>query len=281
VEVVGSGRNEGSARGFGTGLKAARELSDAEFIWILDDDNCPEVGALDELKACYLELGRDRDPQQFALMALRTDRQYLMRIAGGADPKKVFARENSFLDFHILDAPKRVLWKLLGRRNHPTRSSVKYARIPFGIYGGLLFHKRLLDRVGYPDEDFYLYGDDTDFTARITEDGGELFLVPGSRITDIERSWHVSEDGRKITVFRNLAEAPAYRAYYGVRNSIHFALRHRVDDSFAWNFNRLMYTTILATYMRLTGRFSRARLIREAIRDGLESRMGRKEFRAL
>jgi GT2 family glycosyltransferase len=207
-------------------------------------------------------------------MALRTDREYFMRIAGGADPKKVFARENSFLDFHILDAPKRVLRKLLGRRSRPTRSGVRYAKIPFGIYGGLLFHKQLLDRVGYPDEDFYLYGDDTDFTARITEDGGELFLVSGSRIRDLESSWHVSSLEDKTSRLRKLVNAPEYRIYYAIRNGVFLSVHRWRTRLWVWRVNKVFFMALLHVYMYWIRRMDRWHLVARAVRDGIWGNLG-------
>ncbi|MFZ8341019.1 hypothetical protein ACO1LU_14805, partial [Staphylococcus aureus] len=47
----------------------------------------------------------------------------------------------------------------------------KYAevnRLITAPYSGLIFPVKLLDEVGLPNKDFYLYSDDIDFTLRIT-----------------------------------------------------------------------------------------------------------------
>ena len=273
AQVTGSGRNDGSARGFALGLQAAYEAPGAEYIWILDDDNQPAPDALEELCRCYTELATSRNPDVLALSALRTDRQYLMRIAAGADPQKVFARENSFLDFHIVDAPRRVFRKLFGRVEARVDPPNRFVRIPYGIYGGLFFHQSLLDRVGYPDEKFYLYGDDSDFTARISEGGGELFLAARSRVDDLETSWHVGHR-RKITVFRNLMEGPDDRVFFTARNSVYFTKKWRLTNRLVWRINRTVYCGLIRVYMILHGRYERCRLIEQAVRDGYSGRMG-------
>src|SRR5580765_2241644 len=46
IVVVELPQNVGSAAGFKAGLKYEQSCSDCEFLWLLDDDNCPLEGAL-------------------------------------------------------------------------------------------------------------------------------------------------------------------------------------------------------------------------------------------
>jgi len=272
VEVVGSGRNEGSARGYAIGMKAAREAVDTEFVWLLDDDNFPESGALEALAEAWRELSAGQASDRLALLALRTDRPYLVQIAAGADPRRIFPKANSFLDFHAADAPRRVWRKLFRRRPALTTVKSRSVKIPYGVYGGLLFHKTLLDRVGYPDESYFLYGDDYDFTTRIS-DGGAVYLVAGSRIDDLDPSWHVSSTARRVTVFQNLSQAPDFRVYCTVRSNVIFVRRHLLTRPWVWQLNRLAYLAILRAFMWATGRRDRYDLIARAVSDGCSGRL--------
>ena len=44
----------------------------------------------------------------------------------------------------------------------------------------LTSRKELVQEVGYPDDRFYLYADDTEYTLRLARRGAKLLLVPGS-----------------------------------------------------------------------------------------------------
>lgn len=278
--VAGRGRNEGSARGFALGLQAAHDMANTEYIWILDDDNCPAPNALEELMRNYQELSSTHPREKLALLSLRTDRQYLMQIADGADPRKVFARRGSFLDFHILDIPKLMIQKLHRRRIESISHAGSCVRIPFGVYGGLFFHHRLLDFVGYPDESFYLYGDDTEFTARIDREG-DLFLVPSSLIHDLDKSWQVADAEDSGGRLSSLMNAPDFRVYYATRNGVLLSSMMKQNDSLVWHANKVVYMTLLKWYLRSKGRSDRFRLIHKAVAHGCHGRTGMvEEFQA-
>ena len=67
------------------------------------------------------------------------------------------------------------------------KSSFKYfTKSP--PYGGLFFHRSIIDIIGLPDTNYFLYGDDFDFSYRITKKGGKIFLVTQSVIEDLEKS---------------------------------------------------------------------------------------------
>ncbi|MEM4965125.1 MAG: hypothetical protein QXT13_13345 [Pyrobaculum sp.] len=59
-------------------------------------------------------------------------------------------------------------------------------QIPFIGYGGMFFHKKLIDTIGYLDERFYVYDDDIEWTYRITHKGGAIYLVLSSIVLDID-----------------------------------------------------------------------------------------------
>ncbi|MBN6743142.1 glycosyltransferase, partial [Acidithiobacillus sp. MC6.1] len=55
VDVVEMGGNTGSAKGFATGMQRAFDLG-ADYIWLLDDDNCPQLDALSVLQGRHQQL---------------------------------------------------------------------------------------------------------------------------------------------------------------------------------------------------------------------------------
>src|SRR5690606_434348 len=55
IEQIDLGENTGSANGFSIGIEYAYS-SGAEFLWLLDDDNNPQFGAIEVLKNEWLFL---------------------------------------------------------------------------------------------------------------------------------------------------------------------------------------------------------------------------------
>lgn len=78
IQVVPLGANRGSAAGFAAGIARALEL-DGEAVWLLDDDNLPEPGALRALLATHAA------HPEAALQALRPGHPSLQPAIPGTD----------------------------------------------------------------------------------------------------------------------------------------------------------------------------------------------------
>src|SRR6478672_11524882 len=217
IDVIYLPENRGSAGGYKAGLEKAVNYSDCEFIWLLDDDNQPTPNALDELLKHYKELSSTFPPHQLGLLSIRQNREQLQRAAKIVDAYNIFPRTSSFLGFHVLDLPRKILKALRLKRPDKILQSPKSAvEIPFGPYGGLFFHKTLLQEIGYPDERFFVYADDTEFTFRLTKKSKKLFLIPSSTIQDIDDSWHIKVKGSHFEQL--LLGDSDFRIYFSVRN---------------------------------------------------------------
>ncbi len=67
---------------------------------------------------------------------------------------------------------------------------------------GLFFHKDLIEKIGLPDESYFLYVDDFDFTYRITKAGGEIWMVTNSHLHDLESSFYLPGKKEDLISFR-------------------------------------------------------------------------------
>ena len=54
------------------------------------------------------------------------------------------------------------------------------------------FKANAIARVGLPRRDFYLYEGDHEFTVRFTTNNIPIYLIPKSRIKDVEYSWRIN-----------------------------------------------------------------------------------------
>ena len=275
VEVVYSPENLGSAGGYKAGLEHASRDSTCEFIWLLDDDNQPEAGALNELQVQYSDLSVRHTQGELMLLAMREDSPYLQVAARSRSKRKGFPRKSSFLRFHVLDIPQKLL-KLTGARiGQGTDALVqKFVDIPFGPYGGLYFHKRSLAKIGYPNERFFVYADDFEYTYRLTRSGGKLFLIPASKIRDMDQSWNTKSEGKFWTSHLLLSDSDT-RVFYLVRNRTYFDRFFLAESYLLYQLNKWMFLMILFGLALRYRRLIRFQHIVKAIREGERNCLGR------
>ena len=241
VDVLYLSENLGSAGGFKKGLKRAYNDPECEFIWLLDDDNLPMPGSLKILKNFWKNFDLENKKEKLALRSFRRKeglREVLIETLTSNNPEMVLGRKNSFiLDFHILDIPKYI--KRIVFRKLDIKKEFKmpvFGQVAVATYGGLFFNKKLLDTIGYPKEEFYLYVDDREWTYRITKNGGKIILLTESHIKDIH-SW-ITQKGTGLSLFM---PSNTFRIYYLVRNGIYFRMKYRVDNKLIYYFNMFVF----------------------------------------
>jgi GT2 family glycosyltransferase len=223
-EIATLEENLGSAVGFGTGLDRGQDAG-CDYIWLLDDDNLPDQDALQILVSHVRRYGCET-----AFLSLRKDRQEYSAIANGRNVDS-FADENSFLGFSVIGTVRR----LLGIPPEPVESEYGLIPLPYGPYGGLFLPTCLLPLLGRPRTDYYIYGDDHEFTYRLRRLQIPLLLAPPSVVRDIETSWSKDQSVtnnrfHSLQVPEALDENSALRFYYSTRNRIHFETEYRVTN---------------------------------------------------
>lgn len=270
IEIVEFQANQGSAIGFAAGIERARKLG-AEFIWLLDDDNQPTDNALSTLLGAYSRLSAEFSEDKLAVVAFRPDHQ--ADVAAGVPLLRISPRPSSFWGFHIFDVPYK-LWRRTPWGRPQGRETLQpLVEMAIAPYSGLLFHRAVVETHGLPLADFVLYGDDTEFTYRITRDGGAIYLVTSARLTDLETSWNVKR--RFGNSFQGwLSGAGDMRAFYGARNGTYIDLHCRPHSRLMFAANRQVYCWALWLYAQALRRTGRYRLLRHAIRDGIAGHLG-------
>lgn len=263
VETVPMGGNKGSAAGYIAGLTAAMAYDGGAFVWLLDDDNRPRPDCLAVLRAAYDEELRRTPSGLLAVVALRPE-----HFAGGVSAGQLMTRWNSFGGFHLADIVDKVLHRLpLRRRSMPARTALGVAP-----YGGMLFHSSLIEQVGLPRAEFGQYGDDTEFTWRITSRAGRIIQIRDAVVDDLEDAF------QQNTVLRNrflgaLLTDNAFRTYYTFRNLAYFESRFRRRGKVMFALNRILYFAILKHYARKHRKMERYRFIRASSDEGLAGKL--------
>ena len=280
VRVVYSEQNLGSAGGYETGLKAALQ-SDARYCWLLDDDNRPEPSALTVL------LDATGQKPDAAFVSLRTDREQLVRYAQGGSLEDAFGKPYSFLGFSWRSLPKKLSKRLERENLNPlSHRPDRWLQVPYAPYGGLFVATEDIEKIGFPRTDFYLYADDNEYTFRLSSSGVSLYLVPESKLVDIDKSWHV-DTTEKISfvspyLLLQLDPERLRRMYYTVRNQSYFEFRNRYSGSLEHALNALLYSLLLlvlavfASVIRLNpAPLTSYWTYLKALNAGLHGRLGR------
>lgn len=271
VTVCRQKQNIGSAGGYNVGIQNAID-TDAEYIWLLDDDNLPAADALYLLFKIYENQVKHYKKNQLALLAFRQDHQ--ADIAMGVNPRQAYPRPGSFWGFHILDLPfkiwRRTRW---GRPIKPLEGIPEIVSIPWAPYSGFLFHRDVVSQLGLPDERFVLYGDDTEYTARLTRSGGNIFLVTKACLIDLDASWNIKK--RYNNSFKGwLLGGQNFRAYYAARNQTFLDLKLLGNNGIWLRVNMGLYLVGLLIYALVLHRVDRFYLIIKAVRDALNNKLG-------
>lgn len=267
IEWVRMERNLGSAGGYAGGIERAL-ASGAEYIWLLDDDNIPQAGCLEELLATWQSVTQTVPADRVFVAGFRWQRAAL-----GSGYLAAADRRGSFIHFHVRDIPRKIK-SLLRRRIGSKLRDVLASQIevPEAPYGGLLTHHSAIGRVGGPRRDLVLYMDDIEFTRRLIWPGGLGVVATRARIAEAEfvPPAHWGHFGALRT------EDP-WRSYYAHRNKAwldHHPVPYKGGSRIAYYGNMTVWLSVLFAVALGTRRMSEFALLIRAIRDGLSGRLG-------
>ena len=273
IDLIKLERNLGSAKGFKVGISDAIKDSCCNFIWIVDDDNLPEPGALESLLIEFKKKQREINSDLFALLSLRTDRKEYFLSSKHKNSARFFPHKNSFLGIHYKDLLLKLIRKVRAKKiSLAANETLNNIKVPYAPYGGLFFHKKLVEKIGLPNEDFYLYSDDYEFTYRITNRCNGIYLIPSSKITDVDKSWFKENNaGFLLSILKSNSEM---RIFYSIRNRIYFENKDLVDNKFIYKINKSIFYLYIEIMTSVLKRKDRKRLILKAINDGKKGLLG-------
>ncbi len=146
-------RNRGGAGGFHEGLRLAVERG-ADLAWLMDDDGLPDPDCLDTLLA-YDNLDfwgpvvvDEERPERLV---------FPIRLPGGT----------------------RVVHDTAAVERAAVDGLLREVVIPFN---GVLVTRELAERIGYPREEFFIWGDDHEYRLRAERAGARIATVAAARV---------------------------------------------------------------------------------------------------
>ncbi|MEN6510348.1 MAG: glycosyltransferase family 2 protein [Chloroherpetonaceae bacterium] len=161
--------NIGGAGGFNTGLKYGYE-NNYEWIWFMDDDVVPQSDCLEKLF--------DKADEKTLLGSLRY-----------SPSGKVLSNETLSFNF---SNPFKTMWAELVSEKE---LSNELADVEGMTFEGILINRHLIDIIGLPVKDFFLYGDDSDYFIRAKKAGFKIGIATQARVNrlfedNIQKQWN-------------------------------------------------------------------------------------------
>ncbi|MET0373108.1 MAG: glycosyltransferase family 2 protein [Rhizorhabdus sp.] len=228
-------KNLGAAGGFNAGIRMAYR-SQADAIWVMDDDVMPDPDALERLiDADALLRARDIDPP-FVISTARTPGGIVTNVPD------IDLTRNS-----------------LSYQNWPELLEHCLVPVRRATFVSILLPRATLDEFGLPISSMFIWGEDTEYTARITRERAG-YLVGNSRAV------HVRQLDGKLDIRTETNPTRIGYHYYFLRNQAYNVRRYQSAGAFV---RHLFRQVKIAGKLLLTGQFHKARIVATGTMSGI------------
>ncbi len=182
--------NTGGAGGFNAALKYSLEQK-YNWAWIMDDDALPEKNAFEMLMA--ISPTPENIYGSIAICGENT-----------SWPTTIINKDSIKLTNNIQDIPD-------------------LAEVSFLPFLGLLVHSSTIEKIGLPDGDFFIAGDDLEYCLRAKKTGMKIIVAGQSRVNHPKAEIYTFNIfGCKIDTLK----IPPWKSYYNTRNKILIARKY-------------------------------------------------------
>lgn len=228
--------NTGGSGGFAKAFDLAKNLP-YDVIWAMDDDVAPASDCLE------------------TLMKYLTDEAQMVIPCRGDDNFKDYA-----IQHYNLSNP------FYFKVNQRKRDKILFSEIkePYVVvedmaFEGPLMTRKLIQKIGIPDKNYFILFDDTDYAHRASE------------VTQIR---YVRKALLKKMIIPNSSIRWSWKSYYNFRNSVFFEKRYG-KNWMVRNISPLLRLLDLLTRALLKCNFYRIKWLIKGYSDGVHSRMGK------
>ena len=232
-------KNTGGAGGFYYGMKTATEKG-YEYLWLMDDDGyAVENTTLETI----MKARESINDEFFILNSLVICNEETLKLS--------FSIDRSFDGNYIRELSKDGLYK--GAINP---------------YNGTLIPTNLIKKIGYTKKEFFVYGDETEYTLRAKANGAELYTVVNSLYY---HPAYVVEKRKFFTKEVVVSEIPLWKAYCMARNTMYY---YKIYFGFKERFIKKVSLIVGALYSK-KNKWARLRATLKGIRDGKKGNFSR------
>lgn len=188
---VTSSKNLGGAGGFSLGTDIAYEKTDSDYFWLMDDDTMPTCDSLTKL----------------------VDKAKELKYNFGFLCSNVRWWKNYSVTYANIPVPS-VDW------NDPILNDL--VKVQSCSFVAVLFSRKIVQEVGLPIASMFIWGDDVEFTNRLSHENSRCYLVTNSNVM------HKSGANKPYNITTN-PRANFYK--YQIRNTMYVNRKyHRYHD---------------------------------------------------
>jgi GT2 family glycosyltransferase len=229
LQVIRPEENLGGAGGFHAGVRAAYDQG-FDRIWLMDDDVVPAPDCLDVLMAV------DED----CLMAVREDTSgHLV--------------EKAAVTFDLRNPLSLKPKTAMVETTYGTRAAMpELVEIQVVAFEGFMVRRRVIDAIGLPDPDYFIFYDDVDFALRARRAGFRIYAVRDAVLV------------RQLD-FDQQHDLAGWKGYYMYRNL--FTVHLRYGENALVRAKPWLITAGVVALSPVRGGRAEARNVRRALKD--------------
>lgn len=231
IEYVRLEENLGGAGGFNHGVRYFMEETDDDYVWLMDDDTVPHADTLTELT-------------QYA----------------DANPEFGFLSSDvRWTDGH------RALMNLpapMNRLRVIPEDATEPEQLRNATFVSLLMKREVIAKIGLPITDFFIWGDDIEYTER----AGRLYpgyFIPTAKVTH-KMATNVGSNILNDTKDRT----PRY--YYSYRNKVYYGRKRNFVGHMKSNARIMAETAKLTLAPNIENRRGKLKVLFEGVKDGMK-----------
>ncbi|EPC85090.1 glycosyltransferase [Lacticaseibacillus rhamnosus] len=184
IVPINSDRNLGGAGGFNKGLVSFINFSDSDFVWVMDDDTIPDHDALEKLITAKQKV----------------------------DNKKI-----GYLSSNVrwIDGKAALMNIPIPSLEWNADADHGLVKVKSASFVSILFSREAIIQVGFPITQFFIWGDDVEFTQRMTKAGFSNYFVPDSFVI------HKMKANVGTNIIDETQKSRIKRYYYANRNALY------------------------------------------------------------
>lgn len=229
IETIVCPQNYGFAKGNNIGIRYALDCG-TDYVMLLNIDTTVDAHLLEYLM-------QEADQDTVTVPTIYYDKRYMKIWYAGGEMDYVKGDSS-----HILKGGNRVVQE-----------------VSFACGCCVLIHKKIIEKTGLFDENFYLYYEDTDWSLRCIKEGIKIKYVPRAKM------WHkIGGSGGK--------KGELLKTYYMTRNQLYFVKKHQ--DFIQMNTLKRTVQIMKDSFSENTEKEKR-KYIWHGIRDFYRGKMGR------
>lgn len=179
--------NIGGAGGFHEGVKRAMKMG-ADWIWVMDDDTIPEAEALTELVEAAEYIGDEK------IAYLSSNVHGMSGEPMNVPRMKMFQKgPNGYADWN-------------------TKLEHALVKVHTATFCSMMFSAEAVRKVGLPIRSYFIWGDDTEYSLRLSKYVGQGWLVGKSKVL------HKRANEKALSVLKEDNPGRVRIYYYYIRN---------------------------------------------------------------